>query len=220
MSNSKQWQQIDQSCQVEHIDDADRCWFFRRYVGAQQNAGFTHDDTNKVLNFKYNKKDPKYAQSIQHIDDSRRQFACDLSLMIRQLISRNHQCLVVISFIPTSTAKTDENYNNCFEELESHLKLILSDSVDKVRFESLITQQSTRGKWQGSRGDSYIQSIKSGWCWSGFRKPITTPTILVIVDDVITSGGQYKAFKQMVQANIRQPLTMMGLFWSIKSANV
>ena len=133
MSNSKQWQKIDQSHRAEHIDDTDCCWFFRHYVGAQQNAGFTHGDTNRVLNFKYNKKDPKYEKSIHHIDNSRRQFAVDLSLMIRQFISLNPQYSIVVGFIPTSTAKSDKKYNSCFEELESHLKEALSASNDKVR---------------------------------------------------------------------------------------
>ena len=61
----------------------------------------------------------------------------------------------------------------------------------------------TRNKYEGHRDSSYVQWIKSGWRWNGFCQPITAQTILMIVDDVITSGGQYEAFKQMIQANIR-----------------
>ena len=56
----------------------------------------------------------------------------------------------------------------------------------------------------------YVDQIKQNYKWLGFEREIK---LLLVIDDVITSGGQFKAFKESI-ANHRPKMAMVGLFWA------
>ena len=63
------------------------------------------------------------------------------------------------------------------------------------------------------RDEKYIAELKKSFSWIGF--PLKEPDILIIIDDVITTGAQFRAYKEFLLENIqKKPERIIGLFWA------
>ena len=208
-TDPKKWQRIDQSHSLRYIDASkDKCYFLRSY-----NPDLTYsesEDVNLVSNLKRNKK--VYPQSQPYIEKARRQFAEDL-IPIINYCCQNMVTKVSINFIPVSQSALDQDYDDRFEEVARHLKQHFGD---KILVENCILQQRSRlpiSQVSARRDDSQKELLKSAWQWRGFRE---NPKLLLIIDDVITTGMNYRAFKEYVLDHHRVERSgLMGVFWAM-----
>ncbi len=200
MSSELKWQKIDKTAynRPHYLGDDDECWYLMEY---QSGKGYSASPANQLVsNFK---KDHKYRNqdSWKYKLSAVKTFAEHLS----KLFDPNHE--FVISFIPSSKKKGDPEYDERFEMLRDELlKLNL-----KIRFEEPITVKGSRASAHSSVSRPKPEEIKATYQWNGFQNPPSQ--YLILVDDVITSGSQFRGYSDIVIQN-HPNLKVIGVFWA------
>ena len=107
--------------------------------------------------------------------------------------------------IPSSLLESNPNYDN---RMEKTLKLLgmLAPSISIVKPICLITEIISAH----SGGQRNPDSLKENYQWRGFQR---VPDSIVIVDDVITTGGHYVACKNFIK-QYHQDIDVFGVFWA------
>ena len=210
---SHQWQRIDQSVGVRHINPTqDDCFFFMHYTSR---GGWDASEANsRIYNFKAKPNDPNHPKPVEYILQARQQFINDLKYPIGFLLQ--HHSKVNLTFIPTSRSRRDNLYNDRFEFVCGRLKAIY---CDKLAPEELVENVKSRQQSSSSnyrRGEEYVQEIKANFRWLGFKDK---QDVLIIVDDVIKTGAQFKALKELITEKTDSLPKIYGLFWALASHN-
>ena len=205
-----QWKRI-----VKHLHDAphisgqDECFFVMEYI---RGGGYQASRANQlIINFKKSKNTQNPAET-HHIDRSIDEFTAALTAPIEYYCRQLEQPVGLVS-IPRAKLKTDSGYSDGLEVVG--LKLA-SKFGNRIRLETPIVNKKSREKSSQTgetRNRQYIEGVKANFEWRGLH---SRPRILLIYDDVLTSGAQFTAVKEFINQNIDEPdrPKMVGLFWA------
>src|SRR5690606_487157 len=181
-----------------YLIDNDICWYLMEY---QAGKGYSASQANQLIsNFK---KDPKFKNhdSWKYKQGAAKTFADHLS----KLFDPNHEFVII--FIPGSKMKGDQEYDERFDMLRANL---ISLNL-KIRFEEPITVNTSRPSAHSSSNRPKPDEIKVTYQWNGFQ---TLPSdYVVLIDDVITSGSQFRAYSDTIIQN-HPNLKVVGVFWA------
>ena len=184
--NKLKWQRLENPHLYTYIKEDDICIYARDYIGGHK--GYQAGDTNSlILNFK---KPPskKNTSEWDWREGAIKRFAKEISLLFKPTAT------VTITAIPSSKAKSDLEYNNCFEDLFTQL-LKLRPKL-RIRWPVEIKQTVDASHRTGERDP---EIIKENYIWKGFKKG--TPKGLCIVDDILTSGAHFRAMSDFLREN-------------------
>ncbi len=190
-----------------HIDPDDNCFHLMEWI---KGGSYKDSEANsRILNF----KNPPKAQGSNlryYKDKAIKQFAKDLYCPIESIIKKYQEESICVSFIPSSVSSSDGEYDDRFEKICA----LLCKKFSKIHCEQAIRVTESRNKSaQGGkpRDDEYVEKIKQSFTWDGFSH---TPSAIIIFDDVITTGLQFKAYKKLIRENLNNDPIIIGLFWA------
>lgn len=192
------WQQIETHWSQDppvHLDADDECYRAREYVA---HGGYSASEANQLIfNFKKpidRKGKPEWRYKVK----AARQFAQEIVEVVNDDVA--------IATIPTSKCPTDPAYDPRFDMLLEEISRLTSDlSITAPIVRETTIQPSHDG------GDRNAARIQAGLQWQGFDD--AAPDILVLIDDVITTGSSFKACKSMVRSHYDDTM-VVGLFWA------
>ena len=140
------------------------------------------------------------------------QFADSMVTVVKDICQQHKQPVALMS-IPTSKLKTDRKYSDSLDLVGECLKQKLGDWI---QIEAPIVIKESVDKSSLSkrpRNRQFVDNLKSNFLWVGFSNQ---PSMLVVYDDVITSGGHFAAIKEFIDENTTGPdkTQILGLFWA------
>lgn len=185
-----------------YIDPSnDECFYRREYYPRR---GFLFCETNQLIkNFKHNVK--KRPDLEKHKISSINIFAEELSLFFAGKEA------YYLSFVPPSKCKIDGLYDDRLEKTLLRLKELRNNIVIE---QPVSLKKSRRASHMG--GPRIIDEIIDNYQWDGFKnKKIRN---LYIIDDIITTGSHYKAFKKIIM-KYDLNIEVTGLFWAYAVLN-
>ena len=198
------WRPIDGVYAVEHIAPQDECLFL---MERDPDATYENQAKSHISNFQSHHTPSRSSFR----ESSCRQFADDLSLPIGDLLDKHGgRGNVGLAFLPTSKLIGSDAYDDRFEIV---CRILVKRFEGRLFWERPIVNLKARGavkQRSGRRDKAYVDRIKQNYKWLGFEGDIG---LLLVIDDVITSGGQFKAFKELVSSH-HPALTMVGMFWA------
>lgn len=177
------------------LDDTDNCYYAREYISE---GGYAASEANNLIqNFK-KPMDREGRPEWRHKDAAIRRFAAELS----QIDFTG----AIVSCIPSSKCKTDPLYDNRMEKTFGYLRQYQSSVAIEYPFELRTTIPAAH--LGGTRDtESFYKALK----WVGFRTaPVNS---VVLVDDVITTGGHFKACKRLILEH-HPETSIYGIFWA------
>lgn len=174
--------------------DNDRCFYARDYVSE---GGYAASRANQlIINFKIPPA-KRNAARWRYKSSAIKQFALELS----HILPEN----AVISGIPTSRIPDSSDYDS---RLEDTLQLV-QERCSTIRLEQpLEMSESILSAHEGGARDPDI--IRQFLIWNGFSEPTDH---LILIDDVITTGGHFKACKAVILEH-HPNVEVIGVFWS------
>ena len=186
-----------------YLDQDDECWYFMEHL----EGGYAASPSNqKISNLKKSittQGTPQGAYKQKAIEE----FADDL-----KAVNFDKHGDIAIVPAPTSNPRGSQN---CDDRLDKVAKL-LTDKYPNLILEHLIdTKVSvTPANHGGSRN---IDTIKVNTVWNGFSSDeIDT---IIILDDVITTGAHFKAWKEVIKQNYPNVKYIYGFFWAMHMWN-
>jgi len=193
----KKWKKIDESMSVPYLEPDDFCIFARDYYPYY---GYQEGETNSLI---FNFKKPISAKGTnqwKHREKAVNKFANEAS----EIIPLNKK--IYVTAIPSSLAKSDENYNFKFEDFFTELKIIRPEIKD---ISPITIIKSTQASHYG--GAREIDEILTNYKWTGMEEP--NPEFILLFDDVITTGAHFKAFQKFLKQNGFMG-KVYGIFWA------
>jgi hypothetical protein len=180
----------------------DKCFYMREYYPGK---GFLFSETNQLIkNYKYNIANRPDLESYKVFSINK--FALELSSFFTGMQEFH------LSFIPTSKCKTDGNYDDRFESTLIRLKELNNNIIIE---EPVILDKSIRASHLG--GPRFMGGKNRNYRWLGLGGNPEESSSLYIIDDVITTGTHFKAFKNMIKSHYPQ-LEVIGLFWAMTAS--
>lgn len=194
----KKWRSIDQTNRPIYLSESDKCYYYMDY---QARGGHSSSNSNSLIsNFK---KDPRYKGQApwRYKLDAVNLFAKNLI----ELFGNDRE--LMISFIPGSKKKDDLEYDERFDLL----KEALLELNPRLKFEEPIVVKSSREATHVSDKRLKPAEIKETYNWQGFSGTVEAQH-LILIDDVITTGAQFRAYSEMVLEH-HENLDIYGIFW-------
>ncbi|MBD66269.1 MAG: hypothetical protein CME62_13745 [Halobacteriovoraceae bacterium] len=195
------WKKLDPYIpNYPYLNSNDKLIFAREY---QPRQSYTIGETNNLIfNFK---KEVKYKQkgAWYYRNQSVSRFAKELNSLFENANNYTEFC---VTAIPSSKSKQDPDYDNRFEDMFSVLRN-LSKKPISIEWPIEVANTSTASHSGGSRNPGNIQG---NFVWNGFNQ---VPDLLIVVDDVLTSGSHFRAFIDFCQANGYQG-RIVGVVWA------
>ena len=179
-----------------HIKTTDKCVYAREYKARQ---GYKGGWTNQlILNFKkppLTKETPEWKYRAEAV----RIFAREIEKLFKP------DSTATITAIPSSKLKTHLEYDNRFEDMFKELL----KTRPHLNIECPVEIQNTMppSHHGGSRSP---EDMKKNYKWKGFK---TTPEKIGIVDDVLTTGGHFRAMSDFLKEKEYKG-QIVGIFWS------
>lgn len=199
MSDQQLWKKIDQTSQgsPHYLNlSTDSCYYAREYVSR---GGIRYPGNDRIENFKKNNRYKNNPTVWKWKILAVQEFAKELA----DFIPDNG----VLAFMPTSKISSDSDFDERFELLKVELSLKRSDVV---LIEPIILKANVDASHLGGSRDP--KSIKESYQFTGFSHPI--PSHLFVIDDVISSGGHFKAYKNLILDNYEN-IQVDGVFWAL-----
>lgn len=190
------WRRIDVEVGPKpyFLESGDECYYAREYISE---GGYEASEANQLIsNFK---KDPSKKGTGQWYYKQRdaTRFAQELAAFIP------NNCW--ISIIPTSKPSDHAEYDPRFDMMLETLQDRRPDlSVTAPIFRAIPCQSLHKG------GHRNILKAMSTMGWRGFKKD---PPHLILIDDVITCGTNFKACQRILQ-QFCPKLEVYGVFWT------
>lgn len=200
------WKRIDIQDAVENIPaflkPDDECYYARDYI---PRGGWDASEANRLMeNFK---KEPSKKNTAEW---HWKQVAVNqLADELTPILPRDS----TVFSIPSSKLKTDPEYDPRFDMLFDRLG-ILKWNVNVT--EPIICKASQVAVHLGGASRN-PDDIKDNYQWKGFEDDC--PEEVYIIDDVITSGGHFRACKEIVQENCPET-SVIGIFFCKTVFNV
>jgi len=181
------------------LDENDFCLYAREYT---PNAGYQESQTNDlILNFKKS-VERRGKREWQYKEEAIHRFASELSVIIG-----NEE--FIVAPIPCSMCSNDPLYDPRLDQTLSLLKSQYNNQLEIIhpiiRKETVPAKHASTGRRNPSLD---LQSLE----WVGSEAE-ETPELIVLIDDVITTGSTFKACKTLIQSNI-QNCKVAGIFWA------
>ena len=191
------WKKIDESHNLLHIRNDDLCIYAREYHPGQ---GYNAGETNQlILNFKKfgtAKGKPEWAYRNRDV----KRFALEASQKFTATSSAS------VTAVPGSKSKSEAEYSNRFEDMLDELKVLRPN----IQIEWPIEIQQTVEPSHAS-GSRVPIVLKQNYKWNGFKG--NPPEILVVFDDIITTGSHFRAFSDFLRDNGFTG-KIVGIFWA------
>ena len=92
-----------------------------------------------------------------------------------------------------------------------HLKKMFMDKIVIETPVATIESREPSSIAGGRHGRRYVEELKANLEWLGFKRK---PDMLIVFDDVITTGAHFKALKELIEENSVRPPQIIGLFWA------
>lgn len=190
------WKRVDELHSLPHLVGDHEVHFAREFMIG---GGYSASETNQLI-FNFKKPGSKRNTAEWHYRERAiEQFANEL----RPLLDGHECCLVAI---PESRSKASPDYTNRFEDLFERLSPLLPSATFewpiRVRAEQLAAHAG---------GPRDPDLLARNYEWVGFANP--PKTFVVVVDDVLTSGGHYQAVRSVLRTHgYGGPL--VGVFWA------
>ncbi len=196
---SRLWKRIEGNVWdlPQHLEVNDKCFYARDYISP---GGYESSETNQLIfNFKksIDKRDsPEWYYKKKAIQ----KFADELSLLIP-----DDKDDIVVTCIPSSKRTDDTDYDSRLEETLSCLKK--KRPLITIEYPLKVLQTRCAAHSGGSRS---ISTIYNNYEWVGFSTP---PETVILIDDVITTGADFKACKRIILEH-HSDISVIGIFWA------
>ena len=196
---AKLWKKIDQaqSIPVKLNLEKDICFYAREYISR---GDYASSECNQLVqNFK---KSPDKIDTPQwkHKLHAIKKFASELEMAFA---NKSY----TISFIPTSKKRGSKDYDDRFDRLIS----IICKSCPNLIYEEPIEIEDDCHSASKQGGSRDSKEIYKTYIWKGFHN---IPEKLIVIDDVVTTGGHFLAYKKMILENCPD-IEVIGLFWGM-----
>ncbi len=192
------WRECDILTRPKHITDTDICFYAREYVG----YGYQDSPTNQLIcNFKIypsSRGTPRWHYKTEAID----RFALELEALFDGI-----DCCIIPA--PNSVPITDPDYDSRIIETIKILKL----KKPNIRYEDILRTTKKIPSAHGEHGSRDPTLLKQYFTVEDPSSPLPSPVI--ILDDVITTGGHFKAWKSLLQEKF-QGIEVLGVFWALR----
>lgn len=192
-----QWRLLDQTIQDPpvFIDiQQERCYYAREYISK---GGWNASEANQLIsNYKKHPR-KRGTREWRYKEQAIQQFANELS----SVVGKN----CVLSFIPSSKAKNDPEYDSRLEDTLAVLKQQRSD----LQVCEVLRMRETMEPYHGGRVSRNPDDIYRKLEWVGIP---SNATHVILIDDLLTSGAHFKACKRKIQENAR--VEVIGVFWA------
>lgn len=177
------------------LRDGDDCYYARKYVSG---GGYSASDANQLIsNFKKS-PDKRGTGQWYYKELAAKQFAVELSKLLPE-----DYCVVII---PTSKPDDHPEYDPRFDMMLDCLRVLRP----KLAIEHpIIRTAACQALHTGGRRSitEALQTLE----WQGFDGD--TPDKVVLVDDVITCGTNFKACQRLLRLNC-PGIEISGVFWA------
>jgi phosphoglycolate phosphatase-like HAD superfamily hydrolase/predicted amidophosphoribosyltransferase len=137
--------------------------------------------------------------------------ACDkMATELVHLIRTLNLPGLTVAFIPSSKQKTDPVYDKRFDYVAGYLR-----QKGIAVAEPIMTRTSHQAVHsdEDSFADRAPSAIRENLDWKGFEGE--APANLLLVDDVMTSGGHFRACSELIKENA-PPVNIVGAFWTVQ----
>jgi predicted amidophosphoribosyltransferase len=191
-----QWKRIDEFHDLPYLVASDEVYFAREY---KIRGGLSAGETNQlILNFK------KAGSKRALVEWQYRQRA--LACFADELADLLEDAACSLVAVPTSKAMTDRDYTNRFEDLFANLTLRLPLATCE---QPLALSASVLPAHEG--GDRSPTEIAKQYSWCGLQN--SAAELIVIIDDVLTTGGHFRAVHDSLRTNGFRG-DIVGAFWA------
>jgi len=170
--------------------------YFREYV---RNGKKKYNTNILIFAFKGN-NEMKKAQSAK-------QFVEELKLLYLHKYIKEGDILIPM---PSSKAETDEANDNRMERLLNYFKNLYKP---KIMVDKPIVKTKTTQACHQSNVSRNPKVLKETLKWNGFKRTITNKDRIFIVDDILTSGGHFKACKNLILTH-HPDVKVRGIMWA------
>lgn len=177
-----------------YLEEGDKCYYARDYIAE---GGYSASEANDLIsNFK-KPVDRKGLTEWQYKVQAINKFAIEL----RPLLNEN----MIVTSIPSSKSKRDPEYDSRLEDVLTEAQRLKPDIV--VEYPIALKRTTLAAHHGGTRNPEEIyQSLK----WKGLN---ARKRVIVLVDDVITSGAHFKACQRLIKEN-KPRISIIGIFWA------
>lgn len=192
------WKLLDAAQQPsQYINASDEVYYAREYI---PRGGHSASEANSLI---YNLKktpDRKGKPEWRYKEDAIRQFAREIAML---LVDDSDEW--VVAAIPSSKAISDPDYDDRLDQVLKQAATV----QPRIRIETpfVRARSSLAAHYGGARTPEQIMAELS---WRGFSRPTDH---LILVDDVLTTGGHFRACSNLVSHH--QPaIQIYGVFWA------
>jgi len=190
------WKKIDA---VEdppfYLESDDTCYYARERLS---HGAYTASEANNLISNLKKHPNTRGTNQWKYKIRAARQFAQEISQVLPQGIA--------IAFLPTSKTKDDPEYDPRFDMTIAELRAL---RPDLLILEPIRKAQSTEPAHHGQKKRK-VEEIYQSLEWVGFDD---VPDNLVLIDDVITCGTNFKAYQRLVLEH-HSSVRTIGLFWA------
>lgn len=207
-SSDKQWSTIDASelCALPQLGPDDHCYYFLDRTNGTYQASYAND---RIDNFKkdlkrWHDRPDVLKYKWRAIDEFARDLADLFGGELRGIVGQFDLALVPM---PTSIAPTEPFYDDRLVRLCERTATI----VGNIRVADVLhARAGTQSAHKGGTRD--VRTIAANLVFDGFGRNI--PEVVVLVDDVLTTGSHYVACRDAI--NSAYPgILVLGAFLSI-----
>lgn len=184
---------------VPHLQAGDRCYYAREFT---KNSGYQHGETNQLI---FNFKKPVDRKGKPEWRYKERAIA-QIIKELRGLINPAFLQTCAVTWIPTSKAPQDPEYDNRLEQVAHGL----AQNAPGCCVMEIIRQRDTMPAFHSKGGYRDPGAIRSHYEIVVQQLPPTCQAI-VALDDVLTTGAHFRAFSDTVRTTWKK-LPLVGVF--------
>ncbi len=206
---NKVWKSFDQVESPPHFLDSKskkKCYFAREYISEGYQAS---SDNQLIFNFK-KPVSHKNSDDWRYKEQAIKAFVEDLAVLFSK-IHKKHLPLFLTT-IPTSKLRTDQRFDSRLDDvIDGLLKYNQNNNEKLYQYEEPITINNNTLSLSREEGSRSVESKRGDYKWNGFKN--TIPKNLIVIDDVITSGASFIAYKKILEEQC-EAINVIGLFWA------
>ncbi|MFO1053911.1 MAG: hypothetical protein U1F36_16970 [Planctomycetota bacterium] len=177
---------------LPHLKYGDKCYYAREFT---KNSGYQHGATNQLI-FNFKKSvDRRGKAEWRYKERAIAQIIAELSNLINPAFLKTS----VVTWIPTSKAPHDPEYDNRLELLAHGL----ARNVPGCCAIEIIRQRDSTPAFHSAGGYRDPEAIRSQYEFVAGQLPPLCQTILAL-DDVITTGAHFRAFSDTLRTKWRE----------------